>query len=369
MNYLIANWRNRVAVSIITSNALLAACVTMSGAEGAGESPVVIKSVTPEDAIIVVVGTEGRRLLTRDGKTWEDQPKTGRYFQPGPPPDRFEGYSGHDNTLHAIISLHEGFMAAGNYGNVIVESDNGKEWGDLYTADKLALSRDIRFGNGITLVVGWKNDRGNALGILDAEKNWEFVELPEELSGEAPLRSLAFGEGVFVCVTDDGAIGTTRDGEEWLQLFPPIGTTEDRFRVYYGDGKFLILGHRTSLISEDGLSWEAVELPGKLPAGTVPATWTGQGFVVINYVTSEVYWSDDGIEWEGFPAVGDIPKVDSLLAAHGQLFGLDYGLRIVSSRDGVEWKTIFNGSDAADYSNQFHDLAVGAPKKERISRK
>lgn len=367
----IPNW---LALTCLTT-ALLLATNGISKANAADASPIVIDAATPDDSVVIAVGSEGRRLLTDDGNEWKDQPKSGRYFQPGPPPDRFEGYNGHNNSLYAIIGGSDGFLAAGNYGNVIIQSESGRDWEDLYTADELALCRDLESGNGRTLVVGWKNDRGNALGILDETQSWDFVELPEELSDDAPLRSLAFGEELFVLVTDDGAIGATRDGQEWLQRFPALGTTDDRFRVHYGGGKFLILGGSTSLISEDGLSWEAVELPGQLPAGTVPATWTGEGFVVVNFVAREVYWSEDGIQWETFEAKGDLPKLQALLAADDRLFGLDYGLRIVTSHNGLEWKTIFNGSEVSDYSNQFYDLAAGpaaqpaAGQEPRISKK
>jgi len=318
-----------------------------------------IEGPSLEGNVIVAVGTDGSRVQSDDATQWQALPVAGRYFQPGPPPDQFEGFPGHDNTLYALAAEETGFVAVGNYGNVIVRTLDGEEWRSLYETNELALCRDVAVGNGVTLVAGWRNSVGNVVGKLDENGGWRFVEIPEEYKKPAPLRSLTFGNGRFVLVSDDGAIGVTRDGEEWLHVREATGSTRDRFRVHHGDGQFLLLGESLSLVSDHGEKWRKIDLPGRLPNGQVPATWTGKGFVIVNPEAEEIYWSTDAEQWDRLDADGDLPKQSALLAVGDALFGLDYGLRIVSSKDGTSWQTLYDGSEAGDFSLQFHDLELG----------
>jgi len=312
-----------------------------------------------EGHVLLAVGTDGTKLQSADAERWQEQPITGRYYQPGPPPDQFEGFPGHDNTLYALAAEETGFVAVGNYGNVIIRTVDGQDWESLYEIDQIALCRDVAVGNGICLVVGWRNRGGNIVGKLDEQGAWQIVEIPETLREAAPVRSLVFGNGHFVLVSDDGVIAVTCDGEEWLKVNAPLGIIRDRFRVHHGGERFLLLGESLTLVSDDGKTWRTIELPGQIPSGRVPAAWTGKGFVVVNPEAAEVYWSTDAEQWERLEAAGDLPRQPALLAAGGALFGLDYGLRIVRSEDGTSWRTIYDGSAPGDFRLQLHDLTLG----------
>lgn len=67
------------------------------------------------------------------------------------------------------------------------------------------------------------------------------------------MRSLAFGNGVFVSAGDNGLINRTTDGEDWAAA----ATDEGIDRVIFRDGQFIGRGvgggsHKTS---DDGATW------------------------------------------------------------------------------------------------------------------
>jgi len=70
------------------------------------------------------------------------------------------------------------------------------------------------------------------------------------------LRSVAYGNGLFVAVGEDGAILTSPDGASWTQR---TSGTSNRLRgVTYGNGLFVAVGDRGAILtSPDGVNWTA----------------------------------------------------------------------------------------------------------------
>ena len=65
---------------------------------------------------------------------------------------------------------------------------------------------------------------------------------------------MAFGNGVFVVVGDDGYISTSTNGTIWGTAFM-TGTSKWK-SVTYSDGKFVVVGEDGYISSSnDGMSW------------------------------------------------------------------------------------------------------------------
>jgi hypothetical protein len=73
------------------------------------------------------------------------------------------------------------------------------------------------------------------------------------------LIGVAYGNGLFVAVGDDGTILTSPDGVSWTQRTSGTGNLLEG--VTYGNGLFVAVGKDgTILTSPDGVSWTAADL-------------------------------------------------------------------------------------------------------------
>jgi hypothetical protein len=76
------------------------------------------------------------------------------------------------------------------------------------------------------------------------------------------LKSVTYGNGLFVVVGWNGTILTSRDGVNWTKQAP--GTSNGLQGVAYGNGTFVAVGNSgTILTSRDGVRWTQRSLPTK----------------------------------------------------------------------------------------------------------
>jgi hypothetical protein len=61
------------------------------------------------------------------------------------------------------------------------------------------------------------------------------------------LFGVAYGNGTFVAVEDDGAILTSPDGVTWTAW--ASGTSNDLFGVAYGNGRFVAVGRGGTILT------------------------------------------------------------------------------------------------------------------------
>ena len=106
------------------------------------------------------------------------------------------------------------------------------------------------------------------------------------------LRSLAFGNGVFVAV-GEGVIVTSRDGKEWAKE----ERAGDKLDWISWTGKeFLCGGGKSTLASADGRSWQARDFK---PQGK--PLWTdGTRFITSSW-PGKMAFSPDGKTWQASP--------------------------------------------------------------------
>jgi uncharacterized delta-60 repeat protein len=205
-------------------------------------------------------------------------------------------------------------------------------------------------------------------------------------SGGNNFNGVAFGNGTFVAVGDNGTIFTSPDGIAWTQRFPTLAYSLNGITYGYASGTgdiFIAVGdHGTILTSPDGISWTPktsgktgdlngiaygngtfVAVGDTLTSGVILTstdgnTWTPQGgslvsrllngvtygggtFVAVGQTTVRrilILTSPDGITWtqQAVPPPYFVP-----------LYGVTYGngtfvtvgdyARILTSPDGVNW--------------------------------
>jgi hypothetical protein len=235
------------------------------GEEGEGEGEGDIDGID----VIVGVGYGGIRILSVDhGTTWCES--------------AIDDPSGGDDPrlLRDVTYANGRFVAA---GWSIWVSDDGWAWDDVTGAEDTPSGQwvgGMAFGDGVWLSCG---GFGTSMRATDG-RDWAEVDRPGESAG----RSIAYGDGVFVCGTDDGWVSTSDNGTTW-QDTPALGGS----RVAYIDGAF-------------------AEHPGSDAGFGVRVQMEGDTVVVANDATPDVY----------------VPRFESRRSIEGFAFGRVVDLRI-----------------------------------------
>lgn len=168
-------------------------------------------------------------------------------------------------------------------------------------------------------------------GPADAD-NWQWRHpLPQG----NPLRSVCFGNGVFVAVGDMGTIVSSRDGLTWTKRHH--SSTALLITVTYGNGLFLAGGYsdygRVPLYhSPDGEQWREIKTVG----GDVRHLTYGDGTFAAIIGGEHLHVSRDGTRWT---ATG-IRHTNTNAVTFGKgVFVLagSYGIVTASSSDGKRW--------------------------------
>ena len=148
--------------------------------------------------------------------------------------------------------------------------------------------------------------------FAENELDWEtYYDIREySWSYKNKLNAIAYHDGTYVAVGDNGLIITSTNGTEWSAQ--KVETDCKRFRgVVYGASRFVVVGggyygedegeYSTSeiLISEDGIKWKAVETEETEKYRFVSVAYNGKVFVIVDD-TNYALVSPDGFNWQGY---------------------------------------------------------------------
>lgn len=225
----------------------------------------------------VVVGNEGTLLTSSDGVAWTRR------------------NSGAASALNSVVFANNIFVIVGESGSILT-SANGASWirRNSGTTDFLY---DVTYGGGKFIAVSdtgtvvsstdgltWTPRSGSTTGVYGvAFGNSKYVSVGATVScfifcvyntvtyasgdavtwsqtypGQGYLMSdLAFGNGSFVAVGDQGTILTSTDGTSWIQ--PNSGASEFLWNVAFGNNTFVVVGGQRGGIftSSDRVNWTA----------------------------------------------------------------------------------------------------------------
>ena len=122
-----------------------------------------------------------------------------------------------------------------------------------------------------------------------AESPWSLVS---GVSGTYFSR-IAYGEGLFVCLSGYGQSITSPDGVSWTQRTIPIGAFLSD--IIYAAGKFVVVSGSSVATSADGTSWTTGSLP---PARGATRLAYGNGvFLAMPNGSNAFSRSEDGVSW------------------------------------------------------------------------
>ena len=232
---------------------------------------------------------------------------------------------------------------------------------------------------------------------------WNNAGGAENALGRSMIWDIAYGNGRFVAVADDGKMAHSDDGSAWSAIHPGNGGNQSKFTntirgIAYGNGTFIAAGYHARMASSDnGISWNGWPEPlffgqsilcvtyggGRfLAAGdggsmiNMPDTgnWNrvsyttfdgrsilalawgnpgGQNIYVAAGVDGHIAWSADAWNWQlpsNNPLGGAGRIIHSLAWGNGTFVAVDNDGRIARSADGrnwtltVDWNGIFGGT-------------------------
>jgi len=231
-----------------------------------------LKSITYGNGTFVAVGSGslgGRVVLTsQDGVAWTERKENylgswldgvtygrGIFVAAGGwnfIQTSYDGIIWEDQSITQLLPLLWSFNNASFYNNkyfaveqTIFSSSDGKEWNEFAKSNSGQL-RGLAWGNGTYVVVG---DNG-IIGTSQNEIYWTRV-----ISGVSDnLNGVVYGRNVFVAVGDHGTITTSSDGTNWT--FRMSGTINNLYGIDFGSGVFVAVGDNgTILTSSDGVAW------------------------------------------------------------------------------------------------------------------
>lgn len=194
------------------------------------QAPGDLFSISHDGRRLVAVGDGGAIATSVDGISWQPLPSV-------VDPHTAEG-SPTTQDLNAITWTGTRFVAVGKDG-VVITSTNGLHWISSGPGGRKNL-HGIAYGNGTYVTVG--ND-GRYYVSPDAS-TW--------MSGNWPTRDMSdvvFAGGRFVAVGDSGAIFTSADGTNWLRRVP--GSGNDLRVVTYSEGRYYVAGNNETILQSD----------------------------------------------------------------------------------------------------------------------
>jgi hypothetical protein len=193
--------------------------------------------------------------------------------------------------------------------------------------------KGVAYAQGKFIAVG---DEGTLLTSSDGVK-W----MERETGTDYGLNAVAYGNGTFVVVGNLGTILTSTTGKVWVERTSP--TFDDPRGVAWGNKTFVAVGERgTVLTSADGIKW--VERDSGTTWDLNAVSYGNQTFVAAGEASTTLY-SRDGTKWQP----GSLHDTVLGLGFGGGTFvavgwgGRENG-RLFTSPDGDEWQARVSGT-------------------------
>jgi len=200
-------------------------------------------SVSHNGHLLVAVGDQGTIVTSPDGANWNKLPSFVN-------PETWEG-SPTSQDLNAITWTGTRFVAVGKDG-VVITSTNGLSWTSSGPGGRKNL-HGIAYGDGVYVTVA--ND-GVYYVSTDAAIWWRGEWQTRDLS------DVTYGGGRFMAVGDSGVMFTSEDGTNWIRRVTGCGN-DLRF-VTYSEGSYYAVGNNETILQSDQV--DAALRISRLPA-------------------------------------------------------------------------------------------------------
>lgn len=191
---------------------------------------------------------------------------------------------------------------------------------------------DIAYGNGVYVAVAAGGDGQRVMTSSDGMTWTLHTPLAEDLW----WKSVVFGAGIFVAVSNGNDVMTSPDGFTWTRRTP--SSRINWWSVTYGGGQFVAVagsgaGNRV-MTSPDGITWTG-------RAASITAQWTGITFgnglfVAVGY-GDKVMTSPDGITWTTRSAAGLGANWNDITYGNGTFVAVAQNGEVMRSANGTTW--------------------------------
>jgi photosystem II stability/assembly factor-like uncharacterized protein len=229
--------------------------------------------------LYVAVGAEGTIQTSGDGINWAIQ------------------NSGTTYNLNKVDYLGGKFIAVGKNGTILTSSD-GTTWTVRTSGTTLEL-KGIAYSGGKYVVVGGDDDWAKVICVSDDAETWSNVDAP---GISVSLNTVAFGDGVFITLTKNGAAFTSSDGATWSGAESLDSSSKYPTDLIYAGGKFAAVGGSGEiyLSSDKGGKWSIVKSDfGQYNRGIA---YGGGNFIAVGDLGNIIASADGGATWYRQPA-------------------------------------------------------------------
>ena len=147
--------------------------------------------------------------------------------------------------------------------------------------------RSVAFGNGLFVAVG---EGGTIISSTDG-KVWTV----RKHKGTGFIRRVCAGNNVFIAVGDNGDVLKSADTKNWEKVASiSHATGEPLESIIFGD-KFMAVNEQGKILSsQDGETWQEANTPSK--ANFSDIAYTGEGYIAVG--DKIIASSTNGIDWE-----------------------------------------------------------------------
>ena len=237
------------------------------------------------DGVVVVVGQPNIQAYSENnGSVW-----------------KFSSNSLNGNWESAAYGNGVFVIVGSGYHNQGYSNDNGITWN--FTTTLLSGSwTSVTFGNGVFVMVGQQTiyideftyiDVGRQMYSTDNGITWIYATTQLD----AIFYSIAFGNGVFVAITLDGAQAySTDNGITWIYATTQL-SGGDWYKVAFGNGVFVMVGpDKQAYSSDNGITWNYTTT--QLTGGWRSVAFGGDNiFIMGAYYPAQQATSSDGLTW------------------------------------------------------------------------
>jgi hypothetical protein len=204
------------------------------------------------------------------------------------------------------------------------------------------------------------------------ELGWH-IRAPEILGTGHNFTGVAYGNGIFIAVADDGTVGTSTNGFNWF--FQQVDALAATPSIVYGGGTFLACsGYTNILLSPDGTNWVQWPFPDHIDGvertGLSVASnrfwlceWSGPDVArsIWNSTTGSNWVRTAGTFYYGTGSGGAYHSIAAgggvyvAVGTDGNAWGPFYFFtapNIIVSADRTNWDTEITGADAPDLARE-----------------
>lgn len=240
------------------------------------------------------------------------------------------------NRMSAVTYGGGRVVGVGNYGAIIHSTDVATvPWAVSRPPTNGDLSAVV-FGNGTYVAAG--TGAGNSGMILTSTDVTNWFKQSWTNTATRAVYGLAYGEGLFVAVTERSGVWTSADGTNWIRRLFDAGSSSHLNGITHVPGfGFVAVGSAGKVLtSSNGIDWITNVPPTTvtLNAITYGTNGIGNGIFVAVGSSGLVLNSPDAVNWTA-PGAGSGTTVSLKSVAYAP----GIGFTAVGSSSGVSWVT------------------------------